>query len=72
MNTLQTFGDRVKELREEKGLTTRALGEILEIGNSTVSRYETYQRIPNIIVLQKYCTYFKVSSDYLIGLTNIK
>lgn len=66
------FSERLRELREERGLTMQKLGE--EIGTSGVSigYYEKGQRVPDIHTLSNMCKFFDVTSDYLIGLTDYR
>ena len=40
------LGTRIKNLREEAGLTQLAFAKILNINNSTLSQYESGDRIP--------------------------
>lgn len=67
-----TLGDKLKELREEKELTTREMSKILNIGKSTFSNYENDVRRPDYDTLSKIADYFDVSIDYLLGRTTIK
>ena len=41
------LGTRIKNLREEAGLTQLAFAKILNINNSTLSQYESGDRIPS-------------------------
>ncbi len=61
------FGSKLKELRLEKGLTQRALGEALGFCNQTVSFWESGQREPDLDALVKVAKYFDISVDYLLG-----
>ena len=61
------FGIKLKELRIEKGLSQRKLGEILGFCNQTVSFWETGSREPDLDALIKISNYFEVSVDYLLG-----
>lgn len=65
---MENFGERLKELRLEKGLTQKQLAK--EIGNaqSAIVYWETNKQEPTISALKKLCNYFGVSADYLIGL----
>lgn len=65
--SLDIFAQRLKKLRNEKGLSTRALGEILGVSNATISRYETGKRDPDLLVVNKIANYFNVSIEYLCG-----
>ena len=61
------FGSKLKELRLEKGLTQRALGEALGFCNQTISFWESGQREPDLDALVKVAKYFDISVDYLLG-----
>lgn len=65
---MENFGERLKELRLEKGLTQKQLAN--EIGNvqSAIAYWENNKQEPTISALKKLCKYFGVSADYLIGL----
>ena len=69
---MKDFSDRIKELRSEYNLTLDELAEELDISKSTISRYENNIRIPNADFVKKVSDFFNVSSDYILGKTNIK
>lgn len=62
--------NRIAELRKEKGLTLKQLGEILEVRDSTLSQYETGKRNPQLGFLQEIADYFNVSLEYLTKHSN--
>lgn len=62
------FGNNLKQLRLEKRISQRKLGEIFEIVNQTVSFWETGSREPDLDTLVKIAKYFGVTTDYLLGL----
>ncbi len=64
------LGARLKELREEKGLTQRQLAKELNLNAVTYLHYEKSQREPPLAVLASMAIYFDVSVDYLLGLKN--
>lgn len=64
------LGDRLSELREDRGLTQLQLSTILHISNSSISAYETGERAPNIDTLIAFSQYFDVTTDYLLGLNS--
>lgn len=66
------FGDRLKELRQQKQLTQNEFASILGIGRTTLSHYELNNREPDFEILEKIANYFDVSIDYLVGRSNIK
>ncbi|AZV56041.1 helix-turn-helix transcriptional regulator [Clostridium sp. AWRP] len=67
-----TLGNRIRNLREEKSISQLELSKILNIGNTTLSQYESDKRIPSDTVKKKMAEYFGVSLDYLMGLTDTK
>ena len=67
-----TLADRLKELRKDKGLTQKDLGDILGVGKTTISMYENGNSTPNDEIKLKICDYFDISLDYLIGKSSIK
>lgn len=62
------LGERLKELREEQGLTQRQLAERLGLNSVTYLHYEKAQREPPLSVLADMAAFFEVSVDYLLGL----
>lgn len=72
MSCNEVFAMRIKELREEQGLSMRRLASELGIGNNTISQYESCQRTPDIDTCKLFADYFNVSCDYLVGLSDNK
>lgn len=67
------FFDRFKELSMFKGKSTTAIGEELGINKSTVSYWRNNPKAaPKLEALQQLADYFNVSTDYLLGNTDIK
>lgn len=67
---MPSFGDRLSELRKEKGLSQQELADLFEISKSAIAMYETDRREPDNETLKKLATYFNVSTDYLLGRTD--
>lgn len=65
------IGNRIKMLRTKNNMTQKELSSKLGLTPKMVSFYETSQRMPPIDIILKLVTIFDVSSDYLLGLTNI-
>lgn len=67
------FGERLKLLRKEKGLTQEQLASILQVERSSVGKYEGKTKIiPSDDVKKRIAEYFDVSVDYLLGRTDIR
>ena len=64
------LGQRLKELREEKGLTQKQVAAALNLNTVTYLHYEKAQREPPLSVLADMAKFFDVTLDYLLGLTD--
>ncbi len=67
---MNKFSERLKELREEKGLSQTQLAKLTKISQPTITRWENGERTPNIDSIITLCHFFNVSADYLIGLVD--
>lgn len=67
---MATLGQRIKKLREGKGLSQGELGKLVNVGNTTISQWENDKRIPDLATLDKLANVLKTSSDYLLGRTD--
>lgn len=65
------IGDKIKLLREAKGLTQQQITQDPAFGikQGTLSAYERNAREPNIETIRRIAEYFGVTSDYLIGIS---
>lgn len=66
------LGTRLKELREEMNKTQKDIAKVFGITNFQLSRYESGQSNPDPDLIKKFAEYYDVSTDYLLGLTNLK
>ena len=64
------FSKRLKELREEAGLTQQELGNSLNLTKSAICGYEKGNRTAPLEMLIAIANYFKVDLDYLVGTEN--
>ena len=64
------YWERIKALREDNDITQNVMAEHLNIAQNTYSQYENGKREIPINILIQICKYFKVSSDYILGLTD--
>ena len=69
---MPTFGERLSELRKEKGLSQSELGKLFKLGQSTIGMYETNKREPDVTTIKKFSDYFNVGLDYIMGRTNVR
>lgn len=67
MYAMEVFSKRLKELRIEKGISQKALAQVLNTTNSSVCDWECGRAEPNLETLVKMADYFAVCTDYLLG-----
>lgn len=63
---MTTFGGRLSQLRNQRGLSQSELAKRFNISKSTLAMYEIDQREPNFEMLILIAEYFDVTMDYLI------
>lgn len=61
------LGDRLRSLREKKGLKQTEFAERMQIPNQNVSNYERGFRQPDYETLKRFADFFEVTTDYLLG-----
>ncbi|MCC0642681.1 helix-turn-helix transcriptional regulator [Clostridioides sp. ZZV14-6150] len=70
---MSNFGERFKQLREEKKLTQDELVSkfnkvyFTNFNKSTISQYENHKRRPETSMLENWADFFNVSTDYLLA-----
>ena len=68
---MKNFKDRLKDLREQRALSQKALADKLDVNKQTISQYERGVRKPDLDMLSVLCDFFNVSSDYMLGKTDV-
>ncbi len=66
------FRERLKSLRKEANLTQKELARKLNISQPQYARTESGGRNPSTKTIEKFALFFNVSTDYLLGNTDIK
>lgn len=64
--------NRLKILREEKGLFQKDIADYLNCSIAIISMYEKELRVMDVNIAQKLANYFECSLDYLLGKSNKK
>ena len=62
---------RIRGLREDSDLTQKQIADYLHIKQNTYSQYENGQRQIPIEALIALAKFYKTSTDYILGLTEI-
>jgi len=69
---MKIFCERLKALRLEKQITITQLAKEIGVSKLSIFRWENGKSMPNILILLKLAKFFKISSNYLVGLSNKK
>lgn len=62
--------NRIKELRQLHGYTQDGLSKLLNCTGMTISRYESEKSSLDTDTINKLCSIFNCTSDYLLGRTD--
>lgn len=62
------FGQRLKELRLQAGLTQKQLADRIWVSKAAIGNYELSDRKPSPEIIVKLAKVFHVSTDYLLGI----
>ena len=68
----RTVYQRIRELRQEKGLNQTQMANILGMSQTGYSKYETGENDVPTVILIKLAKFYSVSVDYLLNLTDIE
>ena len=61
---------RIRDMREEKGITQQQISEYLNCDQSLYSKYERGEREVPLEIMVKLAMLFETSIDYLVRLTD--
>lgn len=64
------LGELIAELRQDRGLTQKELGDILCVSSGTISNYENGVHLPDVDKVIALANYFHVTTNYLLGRTS--
>lgn len=65
-----TYVERIKQLRQEDGISQNELAKKIGCSQSAITLWEMGARVPNAIAIIKLAEYFQVSTDYLLGVSD--
>lgn len=63
---------RINQLREKRGLIQEILAAELGITQQMLSKYEKDVTLIKVDILKKIAAYFNVTTDYLLGVSDVK
>jgi len=64
---ITTFGERIRQLRENEKLPQRKVAALLDIDTSLLAKYERNERQPSKELIKKIADIFKADSEELIA-----
>jgi transcriptional regulator with XRE-family HTH domain len=67
---MKIVGERLRTLRESKGLSQKRVAKLFDVGQSSIFRYEKGESSAPYHILNQYADYFEVSMDYIFGRTD--
>lgn len=62
-----TVGEKISELRKQKGITQERLAEMIGVSSQSISKWENGVTMPDIMLLPIIADTFGVTIDYLFG-----
>lgn len=65
---MSIFSERLRELREQKGLSMFTLAQQISVSDAAICKWENATNEPKASYISLLAEYFEVSSDYLLGL----
>lgn len=69
---LQLFSERLKELRLSLNMTQKDFADKIDVTAAALSAYENNQKNPSIAVAKRIAETFKISLDWLCGISDQK
>lgn len=67
---MNTFHNKLKELRKERHLTQKEVADKIGLTKNALGNYEQGIREPSLEILKNLCDFYDVTADYLIGRTD--
>ena len=66
------FSERLLKLRKDRALSRQKAADDIGVSRACLEYYEKGERVPGFEILSSIAEYYNVSSDYLLGRTDIK
>lgn len=68
---MNRFAERLKYLRESRGISQTTLAQVMNVTQSTISKWESGAREPKINEIIKLAKFFAETTDFLLGADEI-
>lgn len=66
------FGELLRKLREDKGLSQQDLAELAGVQASAISHFELGRRLPSFENIRRLADALNVTSDFLLGREDVR
>ena len=66
------FADTLRKLRKENNMTQEELAKFLNVSSQTISKWETSGGYPDVSLLPRISSFFGISIDELLGVSELK
>ena len=66
----KVFGLRLLKLREQRGLSQKTVADLLHVTRTQISDIENGKSGTNLDRFMQLCEFYRVSADYLLGITD--
>ena len=67
---MEKFNERLRQLREETGVSMNQLAKAIDVSNAAVCKWENGIAEPKVTYLIKLSEFFECTVDYLVGKTD--
>ncbi|QHT67396.1 LexA family transcriptional regulator [Rhodocytophaga rosea] len=65
------FGERLRQMREKRGISQQKLADKLIVKRNTISNYESETSYPSFSILIEIVNFLDTSADYLLGINQL-
>ncbi|MEN6348942.1 MAG: helix-turn-helix transcriptional regulator [Syntrophomonas sp.] len=64
---MSKFSERLREIREDRGLRQDDIASLFGYNKSTISQWESGKNEPSLDIVKQLAIFFNVPTDYLLG-----
>jgi transcriptional regulator with XRE-family HTH domain len=72
MSSSTEFSRTLSLLRQQRGVSQRTAAADLGVSQALLSHYENGVREPGLAFVVRACEYYRVSADYILGISDIR
>jgi transcriptional regulator with XRE-family HTH domain len=62
-----SLSEKLRKMREDRHWSQETVADMMKIGRSTISRYETGKSVPNYETVLRFSEVYRVEKDYLVA-----